>query len=150
MTLDMGGLASGPDPHAMAAVHQWRASLLSNLINPNYQLFSQHSDGIFKIPAPHSPLRVEFPHPGIAPRLPVRAGLGGRRRAAPGDAGSSDQLQRVSSLRETGILTTRSQSRGSCQHPHWPHTSGRRWRMNLEARISTLNKRAMWMFGTQS
>lgn len=54
MTLDMGGLASGPDPHAMAAVHQWRASLLSNLINPNYQLFSQHSDGIFKIPAPHS------------------------------------------------------------------------------------------------
>lgn len=107
MTLDMGGLASGPDPHAMAAVHQWRASLLSNLINPNYQLFSQHSDGIFKIPAPHSPLRGEFPHPGIAPRLPVRAGLAGRRRAGPGDAGSSDQLQRVSSLRETGILTTR-------------------------------------------
>ena len=93
MTLDMGGLASGPDPHAMAAVHQWRASLLSNLINPNYQLFSQHSDGIFKIPAPHSPLRGEFPQPENAPRLPVRVGLaaggGGPGRETPGPVISS-------------------------------------------------------------
>ena len=109
MTLDMGGLSSRLHPHAMAALHQSQASLHSNLINPNYQLFSQHSGGIFKIPSPLS--AGKFRYPGFEPRLPDRDGplWRARPRMTPGlhpAIRESPVSGRLASWQHTPVLNT--------------------------------------------
>ena len=146
-------VGSAPGPHAMAALHQWQASLHSNLINPNYQLFSQHSGGIFKIPSPLS--AGKFCYPGFEPRLPDRDGPLGRARPRMTPGLHPAIRESPVSGRLASWQHTSPQHLGSCQHPlHRLYKVGDEQEykgMLLSYLIISSNKqRETWKFGNHN